>query len=230
MEDRVVDFFLGLIWILIGAAALLAGYRFFRVLLPIFGFLAGFVAGAQAIALIFNEGFLASILGILAGIALGLLLAFISYIWWWLGVIIAIGAMGYAIGYGLLPLIGIDLDFVNVLIGLAFGIAVAAVAAIFQLPRLLVIFWTSVWGAATAIVGFLMVIGRVSSEDLGYGGIDQYVNHEWFWLIAWVVLAAVGVLIQLTTSDEYDIVPPSSGTFTGGSSVPPPQDHRVSGP
>ena len=138
--------------------------------------------------------------------------------------------MGYAIGYGLLPLIGIDLDFVNVLIGLAFGIAIAAVAAIFQLPRLLVIFWTSVWGAATAIIGFLMVIGRVSSDDLGYGGIDQYVNHEWFWLIAWVVLAAVGVLIQLTTSDEYDIVPPADGTFTGGSSVPPPQDHRVSGP
>jgi hypothetical protein len=229
MEDRVVDFFLGLIWILIGAAALLAGYRFFRVLLPIFGFLAGFVIGAQAVATIFNEGFLASLLGILAGIALGLLLAFISYIWWWLGVIIAIGAMGYAIGYGLLPLIGIDLDLVNVLIGLAFGIAVAAVAALFQLPRLLVIFWTSVWGAATAIIGFLMVIGRVSSDDLGYGGIDQYVNHEWFWLAAWVVLAAAGVVIQLYTSDEYDIVPPSDGTFSGGPSVPPPHDHRVSG-
>ena len=225
-----VDFFLGLIWILIGAAALLAGYRFFRVLLPIFGFLAGFVIGAQAVATIFNEGFLASLLGILAGIGLGLLLAFISYIWWWLGVIIAVGAMGYAIGYGILPLIGIDLDLVNVLIGLAFGIAVAAVAALFQLPRLLVIFWTSVWGAATAIIGFLMVIGRVSSEDLGYGGIDQYVNHEWFWLAAWVALAAVGVVIQLTTSDEYDIVPPGDSTFTGGPSVPPPQDHRVSGP
>ena len=229
MEDRAVDFFLGLIWILIGLAALLAGYRFFRVLLPIFGFLAGFVIGAQAVATIFNEGFLASLLGILAGVGLGLLLAFIAYIWWWLGVIIAIGAMGYAIGYGLLPLIGIELDIVNVLIGLAFGVAIAAVAAIFQLPRLLVIFWTSVWGAATAIVGLLMVLGQVSSEDLGYGGIDQFVRFEWFWLAVWVALAAVGVVIQITTTDEYDIVPPSGGSMTGGPTPPPPYDPRVSG-
>ena len=224
-----MDFFLGLIWILIGLAALLAGYRFFRVLLPIFGFLAGFVIGAQAVATIFNEGFLASLLGILAGVGLGLLLAFISYIWWWLGVIIAIGAMGYAVGYGLLPLIGIDLELVNVLIGLLFGIVVGAVAAIFQLPRLLIIFASSVWGAATAIVGLLMVLGQVSSDDLGYGGIDQFVNFEWFWLAAWVALAAVGVVIQLTTSEEYDIVPPSDGSFSGGPSTPPPYDPRVSG-
>lgn len=224
-----MDFFLGALWVVIGLVTLLMGYRMFRLLLPMLGFIAGFFIGAQVVALALNEGFLASILGILVGLGAGLLGAYIAYAWWWLGVILAFAATGYAVGYGLLPLIGVDLDLVNVLIGIIFGVAVALIAAAFRLPRVLVIFWTSVWGAAAVVVGVLVVLGRMTVDDLGYGGIDQFVRFEWFWLAAWAALAAVGMVVQLGTSDEYDLAPAPDGTLTGAPAKPRPYDHRATG-
>ena len=43
-----------------GSVLAFAGYRFFLVLLPIFGFLFGFGLGAQTIQAIFGEGFLST--------------------------------------------------------------------------------------------------------------------------------------------------------------------------
>ena len=51
-----------LLVILVGLAALFAGYRLFRELLPAFGFVVGFFAGAGFIADLIGEGFLSSLL------------------------------------------------------------------------------------------------------------------------------------------------------------------------
>ena len=58
---------LALLAALLGAAFLLAGYRFFLVMLPIWGFFGGFWIGAYAISLILGGGFLATTTGLVVG-------------------------------------------------------------------------------------------------------------------------------------------------------------------
>ena len=55
---------LALFSVLLGAAILLAGYRFFLVMLPIWGFFGGLWLGAYAVTLILGTGFLATTTGL----------------------------------------------------------------------------------------------------------------------------------------------------------------------
>ena len=70
--------FAALFAFLIGLAFLLYGYRLFLVMLPIWGFFAGFWLGAQTIAMLLGGGFLATTTGWVVGFATGLLLAVLS--------------------------------------------------------------------------------------------------------------------------------------------------------
>jgi hypothetical protein len=58
--------------LLLGAALCLAGYRFFLVMLPIWGFFGGFWIGAEATSLLLGGGFLATTTGLVVGLAAGI--------------------------------------------------------------------------------------------------------------------------------------------------------------
>ncbi len=53
--------FVGLLALLLGAAFCFIGYRFFRILIPIWGFFAGFFFGAQGVVSLFGGGFLSTV-------------------------------------------------------------------------------------------------------------------------------------------------------------------------
>src|SRR3954454_22823153 len=104
----------GLFAILIGLAFVFAGFRLFLILLPIWGFFAGWFFGAQVVATIFGTGFLADVTGIVVGFVCALIFAIASYLWYWLAVTILGASVGYAVGTGLIGLLGISNNFVNV--------------------------------------------------------------------------------------------------------------------
>ena len=134
-----------------GLLALLFGYRIFKLLLPLLGFFVGLIVGAQVVASIFGEGFLASVIGIVAGLVVGLLFGALAYVWWWPGVILVFAGMGYALGVSILPALGLDLDFVSVLIGLAVAAVFALGAIVLRMPKLIVIAVTALWGSGATI-------------------------------------------------------------------------------
>ena len=68
--------------ILLGLAALFAGYRLFLLLLPIWGFFAGFFIGATAITLLLGDSFLVTVTGWVVGFILGLIFAILSYLFY----------------------------------------------------------------------------------------------------------------------------------------------------
>jgi hypothetical protein len=51
------DFLIGLLIFVVGAAFCFVGYRFFRILIAIWGFLAGFNLGAVAMTALFGQNF-----------------------------------------------------------------------------------------------------------------------------------------------------------------------------
>ena len=104
---------------LLGLAFCFLGYRVFLVMLPIWGFFAGFWLGAEAVALLLGTGFLATVTGWVAGAALGLVGAVLSYVFYLAGVAIVAAGVGAALGAGLMSAIGFETGLLTTLAWLA---------------------------------------------------------------------------------------------------------------
>jgi Domain of unknown function (DUF4203) len=197
-----MDLFVALISIAIGLVACFAGYRLFRAVLPVFGFILGAIVGAQAVFLVFNEGFLATLLSIVAAVVVGIVFGLLAYAFWALGVILAVGGMGFAIGAAVLPAFGLELDIIAWILGLLVGLGFAAAAYVLRLPRALVTVVTALWGAGSTLAGVLVLLNQVEVEEIGYGGVTAVVGESFIWTLAFLALAGVGAVVQaLTTSD-----------------------------
>lgn len=199
-------FLLGIVALVVGAAFCFYGFRFFLILLPLWAFVAGFAAGAQAMGILFGEGFLASVTGWVIGFVTGILFALVSYLWYWAAVVLLGGLVGYELGVGVMGMLNIDLTLLTVAVGIILGAVFAVGTIVLGVPRALVVFLTALGGAATMVAGVLLVIGRVPVNSLGDGIVGAIIYDNWFWLIAFAVVAAAGILWQLRmpSSEELD--------------------------
>src|SRR5438128_3993489 len=120
------DFLIGLLVLLVGAAFCFAGYRFFRVLIAIWGFFAGFLIGASGVVVLFGGGFLATVLGWIVGVVVGLIIAAVAYFFYVVAVVILGASVGYWIGIGLMSAIGFSSQgFLTVLVGIIAAVVLA---------------------------------------------------------------------------------------------------------
>ena len=87
---------MGTIALLFGALVAFGGYRLFLVLLPIWGFFAGFILGAQAVHFLLNVGLFATVTGWVVGFFVGLIFAVLSYLFYF----VAVGIVSFSFGYG----------------------------------------------------------------------------------------------------------------------------------
>jgi Domain of unknown function (DUF4203) len=201
-----MDLFVALIAVAIGLIACFFGYRLFRAVLPVFGFVVGAIVGAQAVFLIFNEGIFATLLSIVAAVVVGIVFGLLAYFWWALGIVLAVGGMGFAIGSALLPALNLDLDIVSWLLGLAVGVGFALAAIVLRLPRAIVIAVTALWGAGATLGGVLIVLQQIEPEELGYGAVDAVVSESFLWLLIYLALAAVGAVWQAMTTSDIETI------------------------
>ena len=199
---------IGLVGLVLGAAFTFGGYRWFMLLLPIWGLFVGFTAGADAVSALAGEGFLASVLGIGAGIVLGLVFALLSWFYWWGAVIVVAGVIGYEAAHWLLVVIGLNASgAITFLISLAAGAVVAVVALVVNAPKLVAITFTALAGAGWMTAGLVLIPGIVKPEQLSNGPIAAIYTQGWLWILIWGVLAAAGIIEQLVTSSriEHDL-------------------------
>lgn len=207
---------IGLFAILIGAAICFAGYKWFIILLPIWGFLAGFVFGSNAIYYIAgNEhGFFATSLAIMVGVIVGVLFAALSYLYYYFAVILLGGALGYVLGIGFMDWLNID-----GILAFIVGVAVAAVFAfgfiVLAMPAVLVIWGTAVSGATAVVGGAVILLGRAPLDSLNGGTIGAAIaetEFPWLWIVLGIALAVAGAFAQIRsigmtaeaiTKDQY---------------------------
>ena len=187
---------LGLVALVIGAAFTFYGFRFFLILLPLWGFVIGFSAGAQLLGLLFGEGFLATISGWVVGFVFGIGFALISYLWYWAAIVLLAGGVGYEIGLGLMALVNIT-GWLAVAIGLILAVIFVVGAIALHVPRLMIVVFTAIGGAAILTGGILMVIGTIQPGQLDSGIVGAILYRNWLWGLVFVVLAVVGAFYQL---------------------------------
>jgi hypothetical protein len=199
---------IGLLAILVGLAFAFAGFRLFLILLPVWGFFFGWFFGAEMVSTIFGTGFLADVTGIVVGFVFALIFAIASYLWYWLAVTILGGSVGYAVGIGLVGILGISNNFINVVIGLLFAIVFAVAAIWLRLPKYLAIVLTAAGGAFAAIAGLAILFGKLKVADIGTRGstLGAIQDLNWLWMAAAIILAVIGIVAQTRSTTATEMV------------------------
>jgi hypothetical protein len=174
-----------------GALACFFGYRLFRVVLGIYGFILG-AAIASSVMAPGNTGSL-----VLAAVIGGVIGAVVLNLAYFLGVAL-IGA-----GAGALAV-----HFVSAAIGrgephVALVIVFAVVGAIVatRLQRYVIVLATAYGGAWTAIVGILALAGDHAARGAAAAN-DVWIAYptgpeRWWVIVAWLVAGTIGAIVQL---------------------------------
>ena len=191
-----VDILLGLLAIVAGGAMLLAGQFVLRLMIPIWGFFAGFAFGAGLVAEFANEHFLGSVLGWVLGLIFALVFAVFAYLYYYLAILIAMGAFGFAIGSGLVVALGISWNWLAVLVGLVLGLVVGLVSIFANMPMIVLVVFGSLAGAVGVVGGLMLLVGSLNSADFSRGDFTSTVSNSFAWSLLLVALAVGGILIQ----------------------------------
>lgn len=200
----VVEIIIGILLILIGLAVAFLGLRFWFILLPVFGAVAGFFLGARLIQDLFGTGFLSTATSWIVGIVLAIGFALLSWFVWYAGAIILAGAVGASLFSGIMhALFTNPWGWTLFIIALIGAIIFAAIALFLNLPLYIVIVNSALGGAALAVAGLLTVMGRITTTELANGATVAVVDEAkfqgagWLWVILWIVVAVLGMLFQV---------------------------------
>jgi hypothetical protein len=183
----------GLILLVAGLVACFAGYRLFRVVLGVYGFILGALF-ASSMAAPSNQ--LAMIVAAVVGGLIGALILVLAY---FAGVVLVGAALGAAVAHVLWAQFG---AYPHPFFVIVFGIAGGALAWVFQ--RYVIIVATAFGGAWTALTGGLTVAGlrvarRVPEEVwMGYPPGPQP-GRRWV-MVGWIVLGIIGALVQIKST------------------------------
>lgn len=197
--------------LLLGLAALFAGYRLFLVLLPIWGFFAGFFLAVSAVTILFGDGFLATVLGWVVGFIVGLIFSLLSYLFYIAGVAILAGSVGYAIGAGLMYAIFADPAVLAFVVGLVTAVVVAIGTLLLNLQKWVIIAITAIGGASGLFLSAMLLFNVLELSDLGGNPVQAVIDNSWFWFLIWIGLALAGFLVQAATTRAYVLEEPESG-------------------
>lgn len=196
---------LALFAVLLGAALCLVGYRFFLVMLPIWGFFGGLWLGAYSVTLIFGTGFLATTTGLVVGVAVGLIGAVLSYLFYLAGVVIVAGALGGALGSGVMSALGFDPGLIMAIVTIVSALVAVGLTLVFNLQKYVIIILAAIAGAALVVLSGMLVFGQVTVAELQAGGnlLQPIFQGSWFWGLVWLALAVAGVGVQIRANRTY---------------------------
>jgi hypothetical protein len=195
--------------ILIGAAFCFGGFKWFMILLPVWGFITGFSMGAYGVSSIFGESLLSMAVIIVAGAIIGLIFAVIAYLFFPVAIILMGASLGYFVGWTVIVSLGFEPGLIPALVGLVVAIVVALLAIRFHLPKFVIIVSTSLLGSIAIIIGIMLLIGDVSLQGGLQGGLQELARYlieaSTAWSILWIALGAVGFIVQLHRAKAYEM-------------------------
>jgi hypothetical protein len=186
----------GIVAIVIGLAWAFYGFKAFIILLPIWAFLVGFAAGASWLQELFGEGFFATVTSWVGGLVVGVVLAVLSYFWYYAAVVIVGGALGYTLGAGFMGALGFD-GILSIGVGLVVGAILAILTIVLAVPAWLIVVLSAVGGAVAAVNGVLILFGRIQLEDISSGLGEGLLKDPIIATIGVILIAAAGIVYQM---------------------------------
>jgi len=191
------DFLIGLLALILGLGVTFLGLRLFFIMLPIWGFIAGFYLGAEAWTAIFGDNFLSTVTGWVLGLLVGIVFAVLAFLFWYVGAIIAVGSVGATLGSGLMVAFNVNTDWVIFIVAAIGAILFAVIAVVFFLPVYMVIVSTAFLGATAVTAGIMLIFNVVDKEAFHWGSAFGIIEESWWWFLVWAVIAGLGIAYQL---------------------------------
>jgi hypothetical protein len=194
-----------LIALLVGVAIAFNGYRWFLILLPIFGFVFGFGLGAQTLQAIFGQELFATAASWVLGLIVGVIFAVLSYLFYFIGVGIYAAALGYGLGVGLMGLFGLDLNLITWLVGIAAAVGMVFVVFKFNIQKYVIIIGSALIGASVIVASLLFPLGVITYPQLTKLELFEVLAQNFFWLIVFIALAAGGIYTQIVSTRNFTL-------------------------
>ncbi|HEV2128958.1 MAG TPA: DUF4203 domain-containing protein [Thermomicrobiales bacterium] len=192
-----MDILIGILTLLLGLAVATMGLRLWFWMLPILGFMVGFSLGTILVYQLAGDGILETVLSWIVGFIAGVAFALASWLWWYLGVIIAAGTAGAALATALAASFGAEANWLLLIIAIT-GAAVFSIAALLlRLPIYLVIVNTAIAGGLAVVTGLLLIFDRLDLRFLGSGYAFAIIDNSPGWWLLWAIVAGVGIYLQL---------------------------------
>ena len=176
-----------------GVIACIAGYRLFRIVLAIYGFVLGAVIASSIVGPTNTIGMIAAALG--GGLAGALILVFAYFA----GIALVGGGLGALVSHALWTQFGAGEPPPLLIVGAAVA---GAIAAMF-LQRYVIIVSTAFGGAWTIVVGLMSLIdgGRPGQASVWILYPTMPVESRWT-LLAWGALGVAGTAVQLAITSR----------------------------
>ena len=193
MKDVVV----GIAVIVIGLAFCFYGYFAMRIVIPIWGFFAGFMLGAGATSFFDNSEFLSTVLGWILGLAVGLLFAALAYLFYEIAVVLAFASIGFTFGTAIMTGLNVDWNWLVVLVGAAIGLAFGIFAAVGHMPMVILVVFSAIAGALATTAGLMLVFNALDTEDFSNKAVVDVIDDRWWWWMVAFVLAIAGLVTQM---------------------------------
>jgi len=165
---------LGLVFVAVGAVVAAFGYRLFYIALAVFSFVAGFLAGGQVIHAWLGEGLFSTVLGWTAGLVTGALLAGLAVGWFWIGVVVAVGAVAAALAEAVLVALGLGGGLLAFAVWVVVGIGAGVLAVRLDAPTVVIAGACAVGGTAFAFAGAFLVTGAMTPQELADGPLAPF--------------------------------------------------------
>lgn len=194
MSDVVV----GVLILLLGLLLCFRGSGALRVLLAVWGAFIGFGIGAVAVVQLTGQEYLGTVTGWVAAVVGAVLFGALAYVFYAVAVVLGFGAMGFVLGQTVASAVGAEEPWVLITVGLIGGVVLALLAIATNLPELVLIVVSAFAGASITIAGLMLLLDMLDVESLV--GADVSLAGRPVWYVADLVLAVVGILVQLRHS------------------------------
>lgn len=223
------DVFVGLLTLVIGIILCFGGHRFFRVLMVLVGFTAGFVLGGSGVAAFSKGPFLGDLTGWIVAIVVGLVLAGLAIPFYAAGVAVLGGVVAYLVTSGVMAYLGYGLGTLTQAAGIAAGAVAIILIYLFRVHRLLVIAVTAAAGAGAILAGVLVLLGKVAFDVASATDPTAVIRSTPLWLLLAVVLLLAGVGAQWSIRSRPAPAPAPAKAPVGAATAPTPPAPADSG-
>lgn len=197
------DIVVGILALGAGLLLCLSGYWTLRLLLSIWGGVIGFGLGSGLATWINDDSYLATALGWIVGLVLALIFAALAYLYYVVAVVLSFASIGFTLGATVLAAIGVSWNWVLVTVGVVCGLLLALLAIATDLPLVILVVLSSIAGAGVVVTGLMLLTNVIDTADFDEAALTDHIDGRWWWSVAFVVVAAVGMFTQLRRAREF---------------------------
>ncbi len=188
---------IGVIEIGLGLVFCFLGYSAARVVLGLWGAVIGYLAGAvlyMSLSQWLGGGWISAVPEWAFSVVLALVMAWLSFAFYAIGVLLSMGAVGWSLGQ--MAAQGMHLPaWMTIALALVLAAGLVVVGWTMNLPRFLLILITAVVGSAGVLDGVQLIMGnRMPWLDEAFW--RQQTNTAVLWGVGYLVLMLAGIFFQ----------------------------------